>query len=766
MKKLFFQAVLAATVLLGGVLAYTIWKAAPSTPKAYFESGKKYYDQKKYPEAIIQLLNAVRKDSRYRDARLLLATVYEAQQDFAHAAAELKALLEYYPDDPQGNLQLGSIYLAAGQGNPDYFKQAQTMANKLLAKDPKNVAALILSGNASSGLQDYRSSVDLFQQALTLDPENLAAFISLGASQALQKNYPEAEQAFLKAREIDPKDKSAMVSLANYYRAVKDDMKAEAVFKEALAAYPADRGIYTQAVVFYNQTNRFEDIEHILKNAQDKSPDDPAPSLMLVDLYTSRDRNGDARKLLIDTKQRFPKNLDVAAKLALNFLQDQPEQARVEIEQVVKSDPKNPIGYVLQGELQFLSGQYDAAEGTLGKPPAVDSRFPQVHFFLGNIAARKGQLDQAMFHYQKSLSTNSAYVPARVALAEVYLSKGNIQDSREEIRKALEVRSDFTPARLLKAALDSGDKNSKAAEQELTALSKEQPNNFLVYRQMALYDESRARPGEAEKNFLKALELQPDSQEVLRALTLFYIRQKQAERAIQRLLMVPETKRQAFHYELLGVAYSLAGKSQDAENAYKAALAKEPGRTSSEADLFKEYMRKGRTEEGVKILDDLVKTNPSNASAYAVKATILEGQGKIEEAKKTYAEALKVNPNYPGAANNLAYLLAEEGQDLNSALGWAQSARKSQPDNPNMADTLGWVYYKMGNYVLAREQVQFAAGKQPDNAIFQYHLGLIYKQTKQISEAQAALKKAVSSPKDFKEKSSAEAALKEIATSR
>jgi len=37
MKKLFFQAVLAATVLLGAVLAYTIWKAAPSTPQAYFE---------------------------------------------------------------------------------------------------------------------------------------------------------------------------------------------------------------------------------------------------------------------------------------------------------------------------------------------------------------------------------------------------------------------------------------------------------------------------------------------------------------------------------------------------------------------------------------------------------------------------------------------------------------------------------------------------------------------------------------------------------
>src|SRR5215471_10415903 len=104
MKKLFFKAVLAGTILLGGVLAYTIWKAAPQTPQAYFESGKKYYDQKKFPEAIIQFLNAVRKDPRHREARLLLAQSYEAQQDFNHAVAQLRSLLEYYPDDTDANL--------------------------------------------------------------------------------------------------------------------------------------------------------------------------------------------------------------------------------------------------------------------------------------------------------------------------------------------------------------------------------------------------------------------------------------------------------------------------------------------------------------------------------------------------------------------------------------------------------------------------------------------------------------------------------------
>src|SRR2546425_1032206 len=139
MKKLFFPIVLVGTIILGGILAYSIWKASPRTSQAYFESGKKYYEQKKYPEAIIQFLNAVRKDGHNRDARYFLAISYMSQQDIAKAVGQLKALLEYYPDDVEGNLRLGDIYLIAGRTNSELLHQAQEIAEKILAKDPKNV---------------------------------------------------------------------------------------------------------------------------------------------------------------------------------------------------------------------------------------------------------------------------------------------------------------------------------------------------------------------------------------------------------------------------------------------------------------------------------------------------------------------------------------------------------------------------------------------------------------------------------------------------
>src|SRR5207237_431468 len=113
--------------------------------------------------------------------------------------------------------------------------------------------------------------------------------------------------------------------------------------------------------------------------------------------------------------------------------------------------------------------------------------------------------------------------------------------------------------------------------------------------------------------------------------------------------------------------------------------------------LFADYMRKGHVDDALKALDDLIKKNPSNASAYGVKAQVYQNQGKLEEAKEIYVQALKVDPGAEGAANNLAWILAEEGSDLNTALNYAQMARKKQPGNPEIADTLGWVYYKLGN---------------------------------------------------------------------
>ena len=760
MKKILIPSILVATILVGGVMAYAILKAVPMSAQDYFKSGKDFYDQQKYSDAIVQLMNAVQKDPRNRDARFLLALSYLNQKNMNAGAQQLASLLDYYPDDIEANLRLGNLYLAGGGTNADFFKKSDELAKKVLSKDPQNVGALVLSGNASAALRDYRTAVELLEKAVSLEPQNASAFVSLGTAQALQKNFPEAEKAFLNARQVSPKDKSALISLGNFYRSLNQLDKAESIFKEALGIYPADKDIYTQVAEFYNQTGRFDDVEKVFQNAQSANPKDPAPSLILAGFYEVRNRIPDARKLLFDLKKTFPDNADVAGKLATNLLPDDPARARTEIDQILKADPTNATGLLLLSQIQFNAGDYAKVEETLGKSPTLKSSYPQPEFLLGQIAAQKGQTDQAQEHFQNSLAVNSTYLPARAALAEILMGKGKFADSRTEVGKMLAVQPNFVPARILDATLDLAEKKYTVAEPKLTALVKDQPNNSLVHRQMGLYYDARGQTLDAEKSLVRALDLQPDAMKSLQDLVQFYIRTKQTDKAIQRINAVPDDKKKAFHYELLGLVYTQAARNSDAEKAYEMALQKDESNTNSVGYLVSLYLQDGRLEEGLKELDVLIKKNPSNAGAYIVKGMIFEKQVKIEDAKKQYVEALKIDSNNAVAGNNLAFLLAEQGQDLNNALGWAQMARKKQPDNPGIADTLGWVYFKLGSYLLARDQLQFAVGKQPDNLVFQYHLAMIYKGNRQIPEAQTALKKVVSSPKDFKEKGLAEEELK------
>src|SRR5262249_49745977 len=158
---------------------------------------------------------------------------------------------------------------------------------------------------------------------------------------------------------------------------------------------------------------------------------------------------------------------------------------------------------------------------------------------------------------------------------------------------------------------------------------------------------------------------------------------------------VPDAQKQAFHYELMGMIAKEAGKPQDSENAYKKALEKDPNRLSSESLLFQHYLGAGRLEEALKQIEGLSKKLPASGMVPAMKGAIKERQGNFKEAEENYRQAVQLDPSIDFAANNLAYLLAQEGRDLDTALGFAQGVRRRQPQNAEFADTLGWVFYKL-----------------------------------------------------------------------
>jgi tetratricopeptide (TPR) repeat protein len=121
---------------------------------------------------------------------------------------------------------------------------------------------------------------------------------------------------------------------------------------------------------------------------------------------------------------------------------------------------------------------------------------------------------------------------------------------------------------------------------------------------------------------------------------------------------------------------------------------------------------------------------------------LLESMGKPEEARKRYEAALSLDPTAAIAANNLAWMTAETGGNLDVALQLAQTAKRGMPNQPQVDDTLGWIYYKKGMTRLAVPLLESAAKGFPNNATYHYHLAMAYSKEGYLSKAEASLAQA------------------------
>ena len=84
-------------------------------------------------------------------------------------------------------------------------------------------------------------------------------------------------------------------------------------------------------------------------------------------------------------------------------------------------------------------------------------------------------------------------------------------------------------------------------------------------------------------------------------------------------------------------------------------------------------------------------------------------------ARDAYEKLLTVAPNSPLALNNLAVLYSDTARDSwIRHTTWRKKAREAAPNEPHIADTLGWILFKKGDYGNALRLLQESAGKLPD----------------------------------------------------
>ena len=155
------------------------------------------------------------------------------------------------------------------------------------------------------------------------------------------------------------------------------------------------------------------------------------------------------------------------------------------------------------------------------------------------------------------------------------------------------------------------------------------------------------------------------------------------------------------------------------------------------------YVAQGKLPEAEAKFKKVVEENDKNAGVHTLLGVVQNSQGKIEEANKHYRSALELTPKNPLAANNLASNIADHGGNIDEAMKFAQNARDWAPEDPNVADTLGWIYYKKGLIDMAYPLVADASRRLEKNAAVRYHHGMVLSKKGKTKEAVLELKAAL-----------------------
>jgi tetratricopeptide (TPR) repeat protein len=163
----------------------------------------------------------------------------------------------------------------------------------------------------------------------------------------------------------------------------------------------------------------------------------------------------------------------------------------------------------------------------------------------------------------------------------------------------------------------------------------------------------------------------------------------------------------------------------EAADAYSRAYALQP----SSQIAFRSFVaaqRAGRpTPEGR--LADWSARNPDDFQAQFALGGIALGKGDSAAAIAHYESVVRGVPQHAEALNNLAWLYGEAGDPRAVELG--RRAHEAQPNNPAIADTLGWIYLERGEANLALPLLRQATEGAPGDAEIRYHWAVALAET-------------------------------------
>jgi tetratricopeptide (TPR) repeat protein len=266
----------------------------------------------------------------------------------------------------------------------------------------------------------------------------------------------------------------------------------------------------------------------------------------------------------------------------------------------------------------------------------------------------------------------------------------------------------------------------------------------------------------ARRSLEEVLKQNPEDVRALDALALSFATQKQPGVAVQKVKEhASQHPKSAALQMALGRWLVRTGNRAEARKAFQAAEAAAPNWPIPMLALAELDIGENKLAEARQTLAKHAASEAGNPHAQMLLAMAEHKAGNLEAAIQQYRKVVELDPRNLAAMNNLAYLLADVGNQPDEALKYAQQVKELAPKSVFVDDTIGWAYFRKGIYSTAITYLE-AAVKQDGTAIRRYHLAMAYMKAARVREGETMLESALAIDPNLPEARAAKQLLAEV----
>lgn len=701
----------------------------------YVDNGNRFFQKDKYKEASIMYRRALQKDQRFGEAYYRLGLTEIKLGRYGDAVRALRRAVELQPANTDAASRLGDIFLVAyayDRRHPkEYLHEIEDLRDRLLKRDPNSYDGLRLAGHLAlinNDLATASKDLEAANKIKPLQPEVVGTLFQVLAN---DKRFDEAEKL---ARDMIAKDKTYapmydLLYLLYARRNMADE--AEKVLRLKVDNNPKQGQYLLQLASFYLTQQKRPEMEQVIQRLVSRPDEIPAGHLLAGDFFLFRAR--EAQRALEQYQEGMnvhPKEKAAYQKRIVEVLASQgnTHDALQLIETVLKESPKDDDALAMRAGLMLYSGNPSQVQSAVNDLQSLVNRMPSNHLLRFNLARAllaSNNVEQARLQLEEAVKLRPDFLPARELLARVYYLKGDKANALKAADEILAMAPNDLPAKLVRsgALLAMGDHDR--ARQELGQIIESNPKNTEAQYQVAYLAWLDKQYKVAQEHFEKLRELNPGDPRGLVGMVETDFAQGRTKEALD--LLEAEIRKDPKRNDLRLAEANLMVRAQmydQAAGIYQDLLKQSPRSSDLLFKLGETYRRKGDLNLAIDMFRQASAAAPNDPLPLLQLGLLMDGTGRRDQAKPIYEQILRLQPDHPVALNNLAFINAEEGRNLDEALTMAQRARAEVPGDVNIADTLGWIYIKKNLTEDALGIFRDIVKREPNNPTFHYHFAL------------------------------------------